>query len=246
MASLPPAALSDGEISSVIDAPRDINFDPRHYHAAIFDLDGTLVHSEHVWEHAKVEVAARYGKYPSRALLDAHVGRGLRDFLDEVFEMPLTPEMRRAIGDQIGAVADGLLDHLREPVPGARDWLIGVAELGVRVAVCSSSPRRHIDGALEMLGIADVVELSVSASELSVGKPDPLPFLTTLDRLSLSAERAFAVENSVPGARSARGAGLFTIAVGPGCTGAAYHFCDLCTENYDSLSHLIPAPTRES
>ena len=58
-------------------------FDLTRYRAAIFDLDGTLVHSEHVWEKAKIEVTARYGKRPSRELLDAHVGRGLKDFLDE-------------------------------------------------------------------------------------------------------------------------------------------------------------------
>ena len=100
---------------------RETIFDPTRFRAAIFDLDGTLVHSEHVWERAKVEVTARYGRRPSQALLDAHVGRGLKDFLDELFEMPLTPDMRRAIGDQIGAEADLWLDKLREPVPAARE-----------------------------------------------------------------------------------------------------------------------------
>ncbi len=210
-------------------------FDPSPFRAAIFDLDGTLVHSEHVWERAKVEVTARYGKRPSRALLDAHVGRGLKDFLDELFGMPLTPEMRRAIGDQIGAEADLWLDRLREPVPGARDWLLAHAEAGRRIAVCSSSPRRHIDGALEMLAIRDIVELSVSGAELPVGKPDPLPFLTTLNALGLAAAEAFAVEDSVAGATSASRAGLFTIAIGPGCTGPAYNFCPIRAETYADL-----------
>lgn len=219
---------------------RDAIFDPSRFSAAIFDLDGTLVHSEHVWERAKIEVTARYGRRPTRALLDAHVGRGLKDFLDELFGMPLTPEMRRAIGDQIGAEADLWLDRLREPIPGARDWLVGHAEAGRRIAVCSSSPRRHIDGALEMLGLRDIVELAVSGAELPVGKPDPLPFMTTLTGLGLAARDAFAVEDSVAGARSAAGAGLFTIAVGPGCTGPAYDFCPLRAESFADLT-LTPA-----
>ncbi len=221
-------------------------FDPTRFSAAIFDLDGTLVHSEHVWEKAKIEVTARYGKRPSRELLDAHVGRGLKDFLDELFGMPLTPEMRRAIGDQIGAEADLWLDRLREPVPGAREWLVCLAEAGLRIAICSSSPRRHIYGAVEMLGLRDVVELAVSGAELPVGKPDPLPFLTTLDALSLPAGAAFAVEDSVSGARAAHGAGLFTIAVGPGCTGPAYHFCPLRSESFADLTRTIPSLHRSA
>lgn len=223
-------------------AARETMFEPTRFRAAIFDLDGTLVHSEHVWERAKVEVTARYGKRPSQALLDAHVGRGLKDFLDELFGMPLTPDMRRAIGEQIGAEADLWLDKLREPVPGAREWLVSLAEAGLRIAICSSSPRRHIMGALEMLDVTDVVELAVSGAELPVGKPDPLPFLTTLDRLGLAAADAFAIEDSVPGARAATGAGLFTLAIGPGCTGPAYDFCHLRAESYAGLHHPAPRP----
>jgi HAD superfamily hydrolase (TIGR01509 family) len=223
-------------------AVRETIFEPTRFRAAIFDLDGTLVHSEHVWERAKVEVTARYGKRPTRELLDAHVGCGLKGFLDELFGMPLPPEMRRAIGEQIGAEADRWLDALREPVPGAREWLVSLAEAGLRVAICSSSPRRHIMGALEMLDVTDVVELAVSGAELPVGKPDPLPFLTTLDRLGLAAGDAFAIEDSVAGARAATGAGLFTLAIGPDCTGPAYDFCHHRAESYASLHH--PAPRK--
>lgn len=210
-------------------------FDPHIYRAAIFDLDGTLVHSEHVWEKAKIEVTARYGKRPSRELLDAHVGRGLKDFLDELFGMPLTPDMRRLIGDQIGAEADLWLDKMREPVPGAREWLLSLAEAGLRIAICSSSPRRHIEGAVEMLEIGDVVELSVSGAELPVGKPDPLPFRKALEGLGLAPAEAFAVEDSVPGAAAATAAGLFTLAIGPGCTGPGYHFCHFRSESFQTL-----------
>lgn len=87
-----------------------------------------------------------------------------------------------------------------------------------------------------MLGIGDVVELAVSGAELPVGKPDPLPFLTTLDALALPAAQAFAVEDSVPGARAAQGAGMFIVAVGPGCTGPAYDFCPLRAESYADLT----------
>ncbi len=90
-----------------------------------------------------------------------------------------------------------------------------------------------------MLGLRDVVELAVSSAELPVGKPDPLPFATTLSGLGLTAQDAFAVEDFVAGARSATSAGLFTIAVGPGCTGPADDFRPF---RADSLAELTPTP----
>ena len=77
------------------------SIDFTRYSAAIFDLDGTLVQSEHVWEAAKVDVARRYGLVPSRTLLDAHIGRGLKGFFDELFGQSLSPARHREISDQI-------------------------------------------------------------------------------------------------------------------------------------------------
>lgn len=49
--------------------------------AAIFDLDGTLVHSEPAWELAERRVLAAQGRTLPQESSDAFVGRGLRGFL---------------------------------------------------------------------------------------------------------------------------------------------------------------------
>lgn len=211
-------------------------FDPAGFRAAIFDLDGTLVHSEPAWEEAKIIVARRYGATPSRALLDAYVGRGLAGFLDDLFGTRLPAHTHRKLGDEIGAEADHLLPRMREPVPGAAAFLQHLHRQGLRIAVCSSSPRRHILAALDHLGLLDAVEAIVSGAELPRGKPDPLPFVTTLALLDLPARRVFAVEDSLPGARSAHGAGLVTLAIGPGCTSRPeFGFCAHRAETYADL-----------
>lgn len=215
-------------------------FDFSRYCAAIFDLDGTLVHSEHAWEAAKIEVLGHYGLVPSRALLDAYVGRGLAGFVDELFGPSLAPDRRREIGDRIGAAADLLLPEMREAVPGAPELLCRLHDAGLRIAICSSSPRRHIEGALEMLGIAGRIETIVSAAELPRGKPDPLPFSATLAALNLQPGDACVFEDSLPGARSAFAAGLPVLAVGKGCTGPEFAFCRIRAENFADLIQASP------
>lgn len=54
------------------------------FKAAIFDLDGSLVHSENAWKAAKIIVLAHYGLVLSRPVLDAHVGRGLGDCIETI------------------------------------------------------------------------------------------------------------------------------------------------------------------
>lgn len=57
------------------------------YRAAIFHLDGTLVHSEPAWETAKRRVIARLGVEAPQSTYDALVGRGLRGFPVEVLAL---------------------------------------------------------------------------------------------------------------------------------------------------------------
>ena len=208
------------------------------FRASIFDLDGTLVHSEHVWEEAKVMILARHGITPAKAVLNAHVGRGLSDFLDEVFGRPLSEEEKTEIGNQIGARADILLPEMRFPVEGAADLLMELHKAGQRIAICSSSPRRHIVSAMVELGITDKVETIVSGSELPKGKPHPLPYLTTVRALNLDPKDVCAFEDSLPGARSAHAAGLTVYAIGEGCSGPAFDFCAGRGENYQDFLQI--------
>ena len=196
------------------------------FKAAIFDLDGTLVLSEPAWEEAKRRVLTRLGMQVPQATYDAYVGRGLRDFLTEVLGPDLSIQHRADLADQIGAEADVLLPLLRQPVPGASASVLRLRDAGLRVAVCSSSPHRHIAAALDQLGLREVVSIVVSGTDLPRGKPDPLPYQETLRQMRLAPDAAFAVEDALPGAQSAHAAGLTIIGIGMDVKDPA--FSELC------------------
>lgn len=195
------------------------------FKAAIFDLDGTLVHSQHVWDAAKLEVIGHYGYTASPALLRSHLGRGLNGFLDDVFDEPLSDKERVEIANKIGAVADNLLPKMRTPVQGAAELLSELKCIGLRIAICSSSPRRHIQSAIESLGLGRKIDAIVSGADLPVGKPDPLPYFATLDELGLLPQAACAFEDSKSGVESATAAGISVLAVGPDCLDPCFEHC---------------------
>jgi HAD superfamily hydrolase (TIGR01509 family) len=210
------------------------------YRAAIFDLDGTLVHSEPAWEAAKRRVLSRLGVEVSQDIYDAFVGRGLRSFLAEVLPPDLPEARRTEIANAMGAEADVLLPLLRQPIAGAAESVLRLAGAGLRIAVCSSSPRRHILAALDQLGLADRVAAIVSAADLPRGKPDPLPYQETLRLLELDPAAAFAVEDAMPGVISAHTAGLDVIGIGAECVKPAFReYCRLQVPDYASFDRMM-------
>ena len=82
------------------------SLDITHLKSVIFDMDGTLIESEHVWAEAKKHIAEIYGQKVSDEELQKFIGRGISDFIDEVFgpttvfkkEMIKTRDTRASFG----------------------------------------------------------------------------------------------------------------------------------------------------
>ena len=87
--------------------------------------------------------------------------------------------------------------------------------MGVAQACVSNSGRTIVDANIEALGIAEFITFSLSLNDVSQGKPDPEPFREAARRLGAKPEATVAVEDSDPGARSARAAGLYVVGYAP-------------------------------
>jgi len=61
--------------------------------------------------------------------------------------------------------------------------------------------------------IFKLFDMSVTGDEVTDGKPHPEPYLTALEKLGISAKDAVVIENAPYGIKSAKAAGIFTIAV---------------------------------
>ena len=97
-------------------------------------------------------------------------------------------------------------------IPGAPD---AVERLAARwpLGLASSSNRLLIDAALELARLDVFFRATVSSEEVARGKPAPNVYLEAARRLGVPAERCAAVEDSHSGIRSAKAAGMLTIAI---------------------------------
>ena len=75
----------------------------------------------------------------------------------------------------------------------------------------TNAPRANAEKVLAALGIGQRFPILVSGGELARSKPDPLPYLTALERTGAEAARSLAFEDSLSGVRAAAGAGLAVV-----------------------------------
>ncbi|WBU59962.1 HAD family hydrolase [Paracoccus albus] len=206
----------------------------QRFRAAVFDLDGTLVDSEPAWTKAKRTVAQRHNVEITDAQMVASEGRSMDELVQVVFAPP-DKHAARAIEEEVFAEAAIWLPKLRREMPGAGTFLRDVRDAGLKIAICSSSPENLILDALRQIEVLDQVDLVVSADPMPRRKPDPMPYRVTAERLGMTPTEIIAFEDAVPGARSAKDAGLFTVGIGPAAMTTDFEFCDLRARDYPSL-----------
>jgi HAD superfamily hydrolase (TIGR01509 family) len=180
--------------------------------AVVFDLDGVLVDSEHVWDEARKELAAeRGGRWHDQASRDMMGMSSLEwsRYMHDVVGLPEPPE-------EISAEVVRRLEEIyRRELPLIDGAVEAVGRLAERwpLGLASSSNRELIDLVLELSGLARYFPVTVSSEEVSRGKPAPDVYLEAARRLGVAPDRCVAVEDSENGIRSAEAAGMRVLAI---------------------------------
>lgn len=198
--------------------------------AVLFDMDGTLVDSEKVWDVGLNELAARYGAVLSPAARAAMVGTSMAESMT-ILHADLGQRWR----DPAASVwwleqrvkelfTEGLLWR-----PGARELLAAVRAAGLATALVTATPRHLVEVALGTLG-AHNFDAVVCGDEVVHGKPHPMPYLSAATSLGVLVGNCVAVEDSPTGVASAKAAGAVVLAVP----------CEL------DLSHLVGVTVLET
>lgn len=180
--------------------------------AMVFDLDGVIVDSEHVWDAAREAFAReRGGRWHDRAQQEM-MGMSAPEwsrYMHEALGVPDSPEEISA------GVVQRMQAIYREELPLIEDAPEAVAHLAERwpLGVASSSNRPVIDLVLELAGLGDYFRATVSSEEVARGKPAPDVYLEAARRLGAEPAASAAVEDSHNGILSAKAAGMYVVAI---------------------------------
>jgi len=207
--------------------------------AVVFDLDGVLVDSEHVWDEARKELAAeRGGRWHDQASRDMMGMSSLEwsRYMHDVIGLEDPPE-------EISAeVVQRLEEIYRRELPLIDGAVEAVERLAARwpLGLASSSNRELIDLVLELSGLAQYFCVTVSSEEVAHGKPAPDVYLETARRLGVAPEGCAAIEDSENGIKSAKGAGMRVLAIPNPQFPPAEDALALADDVLDSIRELTP------
>src|SRR5690242_9197927 len=183
--------------------------------AVLWDLDGTLVDSEeHHWRAWK-ETLDREGISITHQDFLASFGQRNDAILSKWLGKGAEPESIERIGE---AKEIRYRDLVRSeglaPLPGAAEWVERLHHQGWRQAIASSAPRANVDAVLDALGLRRWFQATVSAEDVTAGKPDPQVFLIAASRVGAEPHFCVVVEDARAGIEAARRAGMKSIGVG--------------------------------
>ncbi|MFO1150192.1 MAG: HAD family phosphatase [Alsobacter sp.] len=178
----------------------------------LFDLDGTLVDTDRVHLAAFNRMLSPYGKR-----IDAHYySREVMGFPNPMIMAKLLPDhpedVRMAEAERKEELFRDMVDEV-EPLAGLVDLLDWADAQGCPCGVVTNAPRANAELMLDAIGLAARFRTLVIGDEVARAKPDPLPYLTGLERLGGAAGRAVAFEDSRSGIAAASGAGLATVGI---------------------------------
>ncbi|WKZ40937.1 MAG: HAD family phosphatase [Anaerolineales bacterium] len=185
--------------------------------ALIFDFDGLILDTEtpevFVWE----SIYREHGfELPVHEWEKTIGGYGISTF-DAANHLSLLSQGRLdavSMRSRYRREADQLI-HASPVMPGVLEMIHQAREVGMKIAIGSSSPHSWVDTHAKRLGIFNLFNHIICQDDVPPGrtKPNPDIYLKVLERLRVQASEAVVFEDSLNGVEAARRAGIFVVAV---------------------------------
>ncbi len=180
---------------------------------AIFDLDGTLIDSMHIWDDIDERYLVSKGKKPGKDIKDKLKTMSLMqaaEFFRENFNITDLPE--KIIEDITGMVAQFYKSEVRTK-PGAYEFLQLLSSKGVRMCIATATDIRLAVAALRRNNIEHFFEKIFTCGEVGCGKDFPEIYNRALEFLGTDINKTLVFEDAAHAAQTAHCAGFKVCAV---------------------------------
>jgi pseudouridine-5'-monophosphatase len=181
--------------------------------AVIFDLDGTIVNSEDVYEQVDMEVLRRRGQAFAPALREQMMGRPAAESVRIMIEHHELTESIDELDAERTVLFNNMISASAETTPGFVALLDALRAAGLPAAIATSGTRSYATKVLTRLGIAPRFQFVLTAEDVDRGKPAPDVYQLAARKLGLTSPQTMVLEDSGNGCQAGVAAGAFTVAV---------------------------------
>lgn len=181
--------------------------------ACLFDMDGTLLDSMHIWKDIDIEFFARYGLELPKTFQNEIEGKSFTEtaeYVKEQYKVPLSVEEIIQTWNEMAFQKYAKEIGFKE---GAFAFLKYLKEKGIRTAICTSNSRELVNAVEENLGFGAYMDTIVTSCEVGAGKPAPDVYLEAARRVGVEPKDCLVFEDIVPGLMAGKNAGMKLCAV---------------------------------
>lgn len=206
---------------------------------AIFDMDGTLLDTERLYQESWIYLAKEYGQVPDPDFPRAVCGSNGAEMIAIIQKYYPDVDAGQFMKDCYARVAQ-LVENGAPVKKGAHEILTFLKKKGMRLAVASSNTHGQIEKNLEKAGLLHYFDALVGGDEVVNGKPHPDIFQLAAKKINCGSEECYAFEDGMNGLRAASAAGCSTIMV-VDLTPPNEEAEAICSGIYNSLSEALEA-----
>ncbi len=177
---------------------------------AIFDLDGTLLDSLHVWEDIDVRFLEKYGHRATPDYTREVTMLGFRkaaEYTVERYALSASPEEVIREWNEMSEEAYARTIQLK---PGAREYLLSLRDHGVQLGIATALDPSRVRDVLVNNSVYDLFSSQTTLHEVSRGKGFPDIYLLEAQKLGIPPDQITVYEDLLQGVRGAK-AGGFTV-----------------------------------
>lgn len=182
--------------------------------SAIFDMDGTLLDSMHIWDHLCCKILREWGYDADEELNNQVLTMTMRDgaeYCRKRFNIPKTTD------ELIEAMHDRVSDFYHNQVqakPGVEKFLSLLKMEGVWMYVATNTERSLAEAALKHAGIDQYFRGMLTCAEVGQGKKDgPEIYERAMRRLQSNKRDTVIFEDALHAVRTAKAAGFRVAAI---------------------------------
>jgi len=179
----------------------------------IFDIDGVLLDSLVIWNDLGARYLKSIGVEPEEGLGDTLFSMSMEqgaEYLNDHYGLnKSTLEVRNSLS---GMLERFYFDEVL-PKPGAKEVLEFMKDCGMKMTAATSSPRLHVEKALERNGMLRYLEKIFTSSEVGSSKHSPDIYNIAARYMGTRPGETLVLEDSLYALKTAKEAGFATAGI---------------------------------
>lgn len=212
----------------------------KKFQAFIFDMDGTIIDTAHIWDETNKIFLQKKG-IADKKMIDAIIkevhGFSATKVATIIKKMALLTDSIEEIIIQTKQIARELLKKEIQFIDGFLHFHDRLKNCGVKMAIATNADRDGLWRVNQILQLDNYFfeHMYCITCVNNVCKPLPDVYLHAAKQLGVSPKDCVAIEDSPPGVWAAKNAGMYCIAINTSKLSHGLGHADLIVDSYDDI-----------